>query len=518
MNTTGLANTDFDINDISVLIATGFKGIAGVNVLTERGIPNKPIVVGSWLEFTRNFGGLLPDALDPLICKTALDLGGRLRVNRIVHYTDITNPATEAGVKATGIIDGDPNFATFAAASQGTWANGKLKVTTTVASSGLANKVDIKVELAGYDDLLQTVRDVPEAPTTDEKTALNAVLNLVKLSTFTTKIPVGTITLSSGTLSNSAVVNSDYIGSDVSGLGLRAFDAFNDIVRIAVPAKAVSPIDIALAAYADLREDVIAITRTPLGLTGPQVLEYRNGTVSGDTHAPIDTWRAFMFTGGLRINHPITQSPIEIPEIGAMLGIMATKDNNTREWFSFSGPKRGIIKGVLGVVYNFFTPARKAAADLVDAAGVNVIIEHPNYGVVSWGNSTLQRANTLLKKAEVAELLMALTRTLKPIVEFDTFDVNDIETWKQKYRRIKPVLDALVDDRAIWKYLYEGDQDIDDISEAQVNSPANIDAGAYQAILWIAPKVAQKYQKFIINVTNSSVDFTVADSTNQPTV
>jgi len=59
MNPIGIARTEIEITDLSVLIATGLKGVIGVLGITERGPVNTPTLIGSWIEYQRVFGGLV---------------------------------------------------------------------------------------------------------------------------------------------------------------------------------------------------------------------------------------------------------------------------------------------------------------------------------------------------------------------------------------------------------------------------------------------------------------------------
>ena len=123
--------------------------------------------------------------------------------------------------------------------------------------------------------------------------------------------------------------------------------------------------------------------------------------------------------------------------------MISTRDNKTHEWFSFSGAKRGRIKNALGVVFNLGSAARQTTADLVDARGLNMIIDHPSFGIVSWGNGTLQKEDTLLKHANVAELVIFIVRGLKPLIQSELFQPNDVDTWKAIYRKVQPFMDYI---------------------------------------------------------------------------
>ena len=119
-----------------------------------------------------------------------------------------------------------------------------------------------------------------------------------------------------------------------------------------------------------------------------------------------------------------------------------------------------------------------------------------------------------MKHANVAELIIFLVRGLRPIIQSELFQPNDIETWKAILRKVKPFMDAVKDGRGIWEYLYQGDQDIDILEDAVVNTPDGIDAGKYEFNLFVKPKIAMKYIGLKVAVSNSGVSFDVLMNTN----
>lgn len=503
MNPTGIARTELSITDLSVIVNSGLKGIHGWTGVTERGPIGKPILVGSWLEYTRYFGGLLDGNDFPLLCKRALEAGAKLKINRAVHYTDVEDKTSYDAVTASVTLG---TTVVFKANNAGKWGNG-LTLQIVAAMNGIANEFDIVVKLAGKPELDQTVTNVKKLVDASTIADFNARCALAVIAETSTGNLVATANAVLATGADGVEPTTiDYIGDSAAENGIHAFDNDVDITKIAVPAKAIPEIDIALAAYADERGDIIALLRTPVGITGLVAVDYREGT-GLYSHTPVNTWRAMMFTGGLKVTHPTTGANSNISELGDVTALFTKKDNAQGEWFSFSGRDRGSIKNALGVVYNLGSSARRAEADLVDARGINVVIQHPSFGIVSWGNSTLYKSNTLLKKAEVAELMIFISRSLRPLVEVELFNPNDVITWKNIFRRVSVFMDYLKAERAIWDYEFQGDQDIDKIEDAVVNTPQGVDSGLYVFNLFVAPKVAMKYVGIRVAVTNSGVKF-----------
>lgn len=299
-----------------------------------------------------------------------------------------------------------------------------------------------------------------------------------------------------------------YIGDPVGQTGVHAFDNNKEIVRIAVPEIATPLLDAKLINYADTRKDIMAVLRTPVGIDDKGMVDYREGTATGAyPHGVFDSWRAVMLCGGINVVDPYDNSAKDISEIGDALGAMSRTDNQAFEWFAFAGSKRGRVINANGVVFNLGSSARRSQADNVVNRGLIPVIDHESFGTVFWGNRTLWKSATLLRYYNVASLVLFLNRALKPLVQSELLDPNDVQTWKNIYRKVKPLLDYVKENRGFWDYLYQGDQDITTLSQAVVNDPASIDNGEYCVNLWIQPKVALEYIGIKLAITNSGVDF-----------
>lgn len=90
--TTGKIN--INIIDNAQKVASPQTGVVFVMGETKMGPVNDPsTIISSWKQFQSIFGGL--DGINnlfPLYCKNMLEQGALLRVCRLVHYTDITDP------------------------------------------------------------------------------------------------------------------------------------------------------------------------------------------------------------------------------------------------------------------------------------------------------------------------------------------------------------------------------------------------------------------------------------------
>lgn len=512
MNTQGLAKVSAEVIDISVLIATGLKGIHAFFGETEKGIEGKTVLVGSWAEYRKHFGGLLTSSDFPLLCKRALDAGCKLRVARVHSYTDVSDRSTVTGTQSTGTFT---NGAVVTATSRGSLY---YFVDVKKAANGIAGKVDVVVYQSDATNTLRTelarILGLNNTLTAEDVAKFNSAQ--LDLSIASTQIgetlietiaedDTATLVITGGT-AMTAMADADYIGDSSVSTGMHVFDNDNDFVRISIPAQAKNTLDVALAAYVINRQDCRAILRTPIGISGATAVEYRecSGVYTGQA---VNTWLASMIFGELDVTHPTTSAKVGIPAVADVAGCMSNKDNNQREWFASAGPKRGRIGNALGLGYNLGTAARTTEADSVDIHGINPVIDDKDYGLVYWGNSTLQKEDTLLKHENVADLIIFILRAVTPLAKSELFDPNDVDTWKAIYRKVRPLLETIRKGRGIWDYLYQGDQDVEKIEEAVINNPIDVDAGGYVFILWIKPKVGMKYVGIKVTVTNSGTSF-----------
>ncbi len=507
MNASGRARIETEVIDLSVLIETGLKGVTAVLGVTERGRTDKSILVGSWSEYVRHFGGLLDNNKFPLLCRRALERGGKLRIGRVAHFTNVADKTTIVGSLATvtyltGVV--------FDAKNIGAWGNG-LSVNCLPAADGTPNAVDITISLAGYPDLTQTITNISKTLTAIDINTFNTTCLLASIRPSSVADVIDTTTgvklFAGGVQDMSLIVQADYIGDTIGSTGIHIFDNDNDFVRIAVPEMCIKDIDVALVNYVEMRKDCRAILRTPTGVDGLGAIAYR------DT-SPINSWYASMIYGGLEVLDPKNSGHIITPASADVLGAMAQKDNTAYEWFSTAGSKRGRLKNVLGVEYNLGTAAKATEFDQLVNKGINAVIDDKDFGPVYWGNRTMFKGNTLLRYENVADLLIFIVRSVSPLIKTELFDPNDLESWKNIYRRVRPLLELVKNRRGIWGYLYQGDQLIDNIGQAQVNTSADIDAGKYTFYLWIQPKVSMEYVGVKVVVTNSGVSF--EELTGQP--
>ena len=106
------AKVSIDFRDDSIQQPTIPVGVSAIAVQTQRGEPGKVYFMRSWKEWRQNLGEIVDptDTVGPVIAKRIFDNGGQVFATRILHYSDINDPASFTAVAATGDNSGVFNF------------------------------------------------------------------------------------------------------------------------------------------------------------------------------------------------------------------------------------------------------------------------------------------------------------------------------------------------------------------------------------------------------------------------
>lgn len=389
----------------------------------------------------------------------------------------------------------------YEAKNPGTWGN-YVQVEIKRAASGQANKLDIFVRLTGSSnpnvtpsDLNEVIRNFPDTPTAAEIATFNSTQSRFLNITSTPPFTIGVVPpnlLTGGTDDYASINDADYIGSTVAMTGIRAFDEQKGFVKIAVPEITNNIIDNTLLNYAIERGDCLAILAAPPSLSGYDAIDYKKRQGVYATGTEIDNWRATMLFGGIKIEDPIDGTELTINWTGDFIGLSAKKDRNIAAWRSVSGTEggRGVLSGVNDIVYNLSAITRTQEAEDVVAAGLYPIAKETFNGVTTiYSNGTRNTQVTVssLYFTNVAELVIYIVTGLTPLVRGKLQNPNDVLTWKEIYRITKEFMQQIQNGRGITAFVYEGDQDVDNVSQATINDPSDIQLGKYKFNLYFDP-------------------------------
>lgn len=471
-------------------------------------------------QYTATGVGAILTIIKPL----ALGAGGN---SGMIDVTITLGSMTLASLKFTGGVTAYAALtSTWTAEAVGDGYNG-TKITITPSTNGVADNVDIKIELPDS-DLAQEIKGVKRTQTAQYIASLNNQMEGVAVSGLVTNIlPIGVITLASGTQDTSLIGDADFKGSVVSKSGWYAFDNVTDSMRIWNIARPTHTANRDLVAYCEQRKDMRCRVYVPKGLTVQGVDDFRNGN-GAYSHSPIDSWYGSMWFAEVNINNPLNLNDTQYSVLaGALQAANRTNADTTKgEWYSDSGNDFGKIFGVNDLRLNLGSPGNKLLYDNIYENGVNAIINDDALKVVSWGNRTMLLDRTsLLSKDNIADLVVFISREISRIAKLMNFKPNDIPMFNEFYRKVRPfIVNTLVAGRAIegdstaqrgegkwWHWL--GDQNARDLNELKINNKNDVDAGKYRVRFAFKPIAANEYIGLDLAPTDSVTILNVAQLT-----
>lgn len=505
------SNLEISVVDNSISVAEPLSGIIFTEGITLRGPVNNPEdIITSERQFKLLFGGTDSDSLFPLLCLEMLSRGAKLRVNRITDGTEAIAASGNAVKSALALFS-------FTAKYAGADYN-HLKVDIQDASNGNADYFNLVI----YHETDTLVREVytnltiPGTPTIAESHYLDDILANSKFvvplykDTSSGTAPLrptnATLSFTSGTNGGTADL-ADYTGDKTSKTGFFAFDDYDDSYMLVVPE--LSDTDLAgLAAageeYASTRGDLMFLNHLDnTNLDTTDLISER-----GD----IDSAFILHLGGGLKMTHPVSSEVIEIPETAHVAALIAKIHDTYGPWRSFFGPTFGVVKGTLGVVNNFGTPAGQADLDILVNNQINMMVKR-NGSVYLSDAITSQVAESSMSFAATMFMIFYVKKALYPVLSKYLGYPNHFKTWKALYYVVKPFLDKMVANEAWFSYEWLGDQFVTSMNNLQVNDPADVLKGKYKArlkVVNVAP-LREFELEISLNTTTGSASIELID-------
>lgn len=498
----------FRVEDFTATVGTPTDGVSFVLGKAKRGKINNPDqVFNSWTAFVKEHGGIV-DGNSATRVKRILDGGGAIRFCNLLHYTDIDDLSTTTAQKAMP-VEAEPSFQgnssinlfKFEPRNMGNGYNG-LEIQVTKPTNNLANYFNIKVSCK-FDSSIKELYENLKVDAQIEGTYVRSNLRYLDVIEKNSKVikpiyfPFDTdpIAVSFSSLSYTPVYSTknysngsdgqpltatDLIGSAVTSTGLYAFDEYEDALQIfyALP-NIDSTVHIAADAYAARRDDLqywLSISDTSLT---------KDAMVAERELLGINSKHTNIFTGTLKIAHPLTGAIIEQDALADIAALAANSDTNFGTHFSFSGNKRGVMKNVLGLKYNFGTAGRFNDLNELAQSQINTVINRDSQ-IKLWGSCTSLKEDTQERFINVVRSTMSIKKNLRPILEDYLEEPNDMSSWKLMYYQVKPYLDELVTKRALFSYRWEGDQNASTLQDLVTNDAADVTNGKYKVRLFLS--------------------------------
>ncbi len=453
----------------------GARPIEGVSTATAafvgytaKGVPNTPILITSFGEYSIKFGGfnILDDKM-PFLVKHFFDEGGSRAY--IVRHEGTGGNAAYADVET----DESPSNRAFTATatSIGKWGN-DISLKITKASNGDDKFFNLSIK--DNDTSMEEYENISLNPDEGPAFIENAVNNKSDY-----------ISVSVNSAEYNSIPNIDSVFELTNGLGdtpdnyseivdttIQYLDEVDDINMLICPNITDEGNHRIAANYCEKRKDCFYIASVDTGENTTAIIDERSDYGYNSRSALYAPW--------IIVNDPRNGSTIKMPPSGAVAGIYARTD-----------VKRGVFKSPAGILDGNVNSANeleieftKGDQEFLNPLGINVIRNIPGGGNVIWGARTLS-SDPQWKYVCVRRLIMYIETSVEKGIKWAVFEPNSPLLWSKLRRDVESFL------RVLWKDggLYgakESEAFYVKIDEEN-NPPASRDLGRLIVNIGVAP-------------------------------
>jgi phage tail sheath protein FI len=484
-------------------ISTAACGMVGI---AERGPINKAVLVTSWEQFVKTFGGYIQHGYLAYAARAFFDNGGSvLHVCRVANYTDPTRRSTLTAVRAEAAIAdrsagvGVPTLK-VRAANEGAWGNA-LSIGIEDGTRRPGAEFNLVVRHKG--EVVEVWKDLSmdEAARNHVELAINEKSDwiVVEDADSATAAPldrprVGQHVLAGGLDGVAGMTDADYSGDSSQKTGFHAFDEIDALNVLCVPGVGTAEVITAGITYAEGRKDLLFIAETPMHLEPSEAVEFRRGE-GAYTHAAFNSSYAALYYPWIEISDPVSGKRKLVPPTGAVAGCIARSDEKTYVWYAPAGIDRGRVFGALSVGYG----TSRGERDVLYPEGINVIAVFPDTGINIWGQRTLQSQPSALDRINVRRLMMYMEEAIAESSRFVVFEPNNPQTWRALIRLVSPFLQEVKEKGGVYDFAVQCDE--------ETNPPAVTERNEMVARIFVKPTKTAEFVELNFVLTPTGGDF-----------
>ena len=192
-----------------------------------------------------------------------------------------------------------------------------------------------------------------------------------------------------------------------------------------------------------------------------------------------------------KLNDNENNRTVWLPPTAEVVKQMAYTDRISNPWFAAAGVNRGTTD----FVKTRFNTTQQDR-DNLSLCGVNPLATFRDYGVVLWGNKTLQQGDSALDRINVRRLLLQARKLISTAALRLLFDQNDDVIRSQFLNLVNPILENIRTQRGLLEFRVN----LDTLDEGT-------DGNQLCGQIWIRPTEAVEVLCVGFNVTDSGTAF-----------
>lgn len=287
------------------------------------------------------------------------------------------------------------------------------------------------------------------------------------------------------------------IGSNVRSTGLYSLSEPEriEIDLVAVPGVSTTSVIQAEKYLCEtLRQDCMFIVDPPFGMTPLEVRKWHNGQHPLN-NVKFNSNYGALYWPWIKEYDGFNQVEVYTPPSGSVLAIYARTDKVAWPWMAPAGLRRGIIDWAIETEYVPYLRERDSLYMFDNA--VNTIANFPNYGIVVWGQKTLQRRPTALDRVNVRRLMLYVEKTIKERSHWMIFEPHDSILRDEFIRMAHGVLVEVINNRGAYDAII--------VCDDTLNTQEVMDRNELRARIGIQPAKAVEfvYITFTVHRTGS---------------
>lgn len=274
-------------------------------------------------------------------------------------------------------------------------------------------------------------------------------------------------------------------------------DADESDVSILIGYNTTIPSDINdFVAIAERRKDAIAFVSAcysldKIGGTRTEILDGITDyvdAISSTSYGAIDSGYKYQYD---RFNNVYRYVPLCADSAGCAVRTDTQKD----PWWSPAGYDRGRILNVVKLVFN----PNKDERDVLYKKNVNPVITSQGFGVILFGDKTLQKKPSAFDRINVRRLFNVLEKSIATAAKFQLFEFNDSFTRSQFKQLVEPFLRDIQGRRGVTSYAV--------VCDESNNPPSIVDSNQFVADIFVAPNRSINFITLNFVATPTGVTF-----------